>query len=162
MPSSGDLPDPGIKPMSLTSPVLAGSSLPCTSLGKPTPASWCHAITQEMTNRRNEDAFSPTLIQTHRAATRKCARKQMQQTKDQPTSFIKCVTLTRPHSKSQNLISSSVKCGHLLHLCVSFAELFWGLSAIMYMTLPTSKPGWTTGLSVTNTATDVCLEMNHG
>ena len=28
MPSSGDLPNPGIEPMSLTSPALAGGSLP--------------------------------------------------------------------------------------------------------------------------------------
>ena len=34
MPSSGDLPDPEIKPVSLKSPVLAGGSLPFVPPGK--------------------------------------------------------------------------------------------------------------------------------
>ena len=33
--SPGDLPDPGVKPMSLVSPAWAGSSLPLAPLGKP-------------------------------------------------------------------------------------------------------------------------------
>ena len=78
-PPPEDLPDPGIKPMSLTLPVLTGSSLPCTPLGKPTTASWCHAIAWERTSARDEGAFSPTLIQTHRSATGsvQSVRKQM-------------------------------------------------------------------------------------
>ena len=34
-PSPGDLPDPGIKPMALTSPVLPADSLPLAPPGKP-------------------------------------------------------------------------------------------------------------------------------
>jgi len=34
-PLPGDLPDPGIKPASLASPVLAGGSLPLAPPGKP-------------------------------------------------------------------------------------------------------------------------------
>ena len=35
MPSSGDLPDPGLKPVSPTSPALQEESLPTESPGKP-------------------------------------------------------------------------------------------------------------------------------
>ena len=35
MPSSGGLSHPGIKPVSLTSPALAGNSLPLETAGKP-------------------------------------------------------------------------------------------------------------------------------
>ena len=35
MPSSGDLPNPGIKPVSLVSPALASGSLPLVPAGKP-------------------------------------------------------------------------------------------------------------------------------
>ena len=141
-PPPEDLPDPGIKPMSLTFPVLTGSSLPRTPLGKPTTASWCHAITWERTSGRMRVRFRQLSFKHTEQQWEVCevwGNKCNRQKTSPPRSSN--VWPQPSHSKSQNSISSSVKSIHLLHLGISFTELLWRLSEIMYMALPTPKPG---------------------
>ena len=58
MPSSGDLPDPGIKPVSLISPALASGSLPLSRLGSPQlPALGAHNLSHWITREVPDNCY---------------------------------------------------------------------------------------------------------